>query len=427
MTTDAERLVVISTDGHCGAGVLDYKAYLESRFHDEFDEWAAAYRDGWTDIDVQVDPDVRLGFTSFETTLNWDSKRRLELMEEQGVVGEVLFPNTAPPFYPSAAIAAPGPRTAQEYDRRWAGVRAHNRWLADFCAETPGRRAGIAQLFLDDVDDAVAEIRWARDAGLQGVLLPGPHPLKMVNLYYPDYDPVWAVCQELDIPICTHGVLPVESPERTGMGGQLAGYIELPYFGRRQLMHLMVGGVFDRFPDLKLSATELTDASTTASWLAGLDAQIDFFNMYPEQFPFSAAAAQELHRKPSEYFASNIFLGGPLDILESVDAACPNLMFGVDLPHAEGTAPYTDLVLRLVVSRMSEAEQRAFLHERAAHVFGFDVTQLQSVADRVGPLVSEVTAPPEPDDLPRWPHDTRCFALSGIVGIQPEDKPAGAP
>ena len=43
--------------------------------------------------------------------------------------------------------------------RRWAGLQAHNRWLADFCSQAPGRRAGIAQIMLHDVDASVARDR----------------------------------------------------------------------------------------------------------------------------------------------------------------------------------------------------------------------------------------------------------------------------
>ena len=59
-----------------------------------------------------------------------------------GIAAEVVFPNTIPPFFPSGSLLAPMPSN-EEFDRRWAGLQAHNRWLADFCADTPGRRAGI--------------------------------------------------------------------------------------------------------------------------------------------------------------------------------------------------------------------------------------------------------------------------------------------
>ena len=93
---------------------------------------------------------------------NWDSERRLKETESQGVVAEVLFPNTVPPFFAQGNLTALEP-TAADYERRWAGLQAHNRWVADFCAAAPGRRAGLAQIFLNDVDDALAEVRWAKD------------------------------------------------------------------------------------------------------------------------------------------------------------------------------------------------------------------------------------------------------------------------
>ncbi len=110
---------------------------------------------------------------------NWDSTRRLRELEADGVVAEVIFPNTVPPFFPKSSLVAASRRApgAGDLERRWAGLRAHNRWLADFCADAPGRRAGICQIMLHDVEGAVAEIRWAAEHGLTGgVLLPGAPP-----------------------------------------------------------------------------------------------------------------------------------------------------------------------------------------------------------------------------------------------------------
>ena len=85
----------------------------------------------------------------------------------------MLFPNTVPPFFAQGNLTALEP-TAADYERRWAGLQAHNRWLADFCAAAPGRRAGLAQIFLNDVDDALAEVRWAKENMdvFGGILLP---------------------------------------------------------------------------------------------------------------------------------------------------------------------------------------------------------------------------------------------------------------
>lgn len=47
-----------------------------------------------------------------------------------GVVGEVIYPNTVPPFFPTH-ILFPRPSKADEYEHRLAGIRAHHRWLAN--------------------------------------------------------------------------------------------------------------------------------------------------------------------------------------------------------------------------------------------------------------------------------------------------------
>ncbi len=39
----ADRYTVISADCHAGADLLDYRPYLDKRYHDDFDVWAATY------------------------------------------------------------------------------------------------------------------------------------------------------------------------------------------------------------------------------------------------------------------------------------------------------------------------------------------------------------------------------------------------
>ena len=114
------RQVLISTDGHAGADLLGYKPYLERRWHDEFDAWAASFHDAWVEENDQDRPEnQRLGVASAGAPLNWDGPLRLEHLDDQGIAAEVLFPNTSAPFYPSGALTSPGPRTTDEFERRF--------------------------------------------------------------------------------------------------------------------------------------------------------------------------------------------------------------------------------------------------------------------------------------------------------------------
>lgn len=109
-----DRYTVISADCHAGADLLDYKPYLEKRHHDAFDAWAATYVNPYEDLLADT------------ADRNWNSERRLAEMEADGIVAEVVFPNTIPPFYPAASLMAPVP-TREEFAQRWAG-----------CARTTG-------------------------------------------------------------------------------------------------------------------------------------------------------------------------------------------------------------------------------------------------------------------------------------------------
>ena len=178
-TLSDQPYLVITADSHAGAAPELYGPYLEQQWQSDYQDWlkqaeqlAKMMREvmGSRSIGVDGDPD-EVGWR------NWDSKKRLAECEREGVVGEVVFPNTSPPFAPSMLSEFGEADVGADHKRRWAGIRAHNRWLADFCAEAPLQRAGIAQIFLPFVEESVKEIRWAHEHGLRGgILLPGAPP-----------------------------------------------------------------------------------------------------------------------------------------------------------------------------------------------------------------------------------------------------------
>ena len=130
---------------------------------------------------------------------------RIAELEADGQVAEVIFPNTVPPFFPTGALVA-RPPTDEDLDLRWAGLRAHNRWLADWCGPESWRRAGIAQVFLNDVDAAVAEAEWVTQSGLTGgILVPTiPDDCDIEPLYSQVYDPLWAMCEANGLVVNSH-------------------------------------------------------------------------------------------------------------------------------------------------------------------------------------------------------------------------------
>jgi predicted TIM-barrel fold metal-dependent hydrolase len=412
------RQIVISADGHAGADLLGYKPYLEKRHHEAFDAWAAGFHDPWAEeVEQQRPIDNRSGNASMLTTLNWDSEQRLAFLDSQGIAAEVLFPNTAPPFYPTGVLTAPGPRTAEEYELRWAGVRAHNRWLADFCGQAPERRAGFVQLFLDDIDAAVAEIRWAKEAGLRGVLLPGDHTLRMTNLYYPHLEPIWAVCEEVGLPVHRHAGFVTESMHEGGPASEIVSFVEIEFYTMRAIGHLILAGVFERHPDLTFVTTEIAGAAEIVPYLARIDGLLRFgLGAGTPMFEHIEGAVAALQRTPSEYFATNCYVGGPLDLRRARDAGLPNLMWGADIPHSEGCSPFTTEALRMMLADLQPDEIDELVAARAASVYGFDLDALRPIADRIGPTIDTLTTPLGDDEIPRYPEETCCTLFYRFPG-----------
>ena len=111
-----------------------------------------------------------------------------------------------PPFFPSFVLFAPPPKP-EDYQHRLAGIRAHNRWLVDFCHEFPTARAGIGQIFLNDMTTPWPTSDGSRSTDSEGVPFSNmPPDVKWVKpLYDPDYDRLWQVISDLDMPINVHG------------------------------------------------------------------------------------------------------------------------------------------------------------------------------------------------------------------------------
>ena len=120
---------------------------------------------------------------------------------------------------------------------------------------------------------------------------------------------------------------------------------------------------------------------------------------------------------PSDYFASNCYVGGPHDLRQARDAEIPNLMWGADIPHSEGTAPFTHEALRASLWDLPEAELDTLLATTAAKVYGFALDRLQLVAERVGPTVAELKTELPASARPKYPEETCCSVFREVLHV----------
>ena len=163
--------------------------------------------------------------------------------------------------------------TEGDLELRWAGLRAHNRWLADFCAAAPGRRLGIVQIMLHDVPAAVAEVEWAAEAGMTaGILLPGAPPARASSRSTRGSTTrSGGPARWRAFPSTTTAAAPCR-PSGTQDIDKVMFMLEVTWWAHRSLWHLIFAGVLERHPDLQFVFTEQGTA-----WIPETLGTLDFF------------------------------------------------------------------------------------------------------------------------------------------------------
>ena len=381
--------IVISADSHAGLPTELYRDYLEKKYHPQFDEFLKTRPQ-------QVEEIRRMGTSSedfakqwFEENEEgleggWDAERRNAEMDTDGITAEVIYPDADAVESRTCAPFGVGLGLSGDTDPELglAGARAHNRWLSELCSVSPERRVGVALIPITaEMDEVLAEIRRAKDSGLGAVMIPA---MWMNQLPYHDrkYDPVWALCEELKMPISTHS----GPADKDSYDDLLGIYVtEVVWWPARPLWFLLWAGVFDRFPGLRFGVTE-----AGCWWVPNLLWFWDrlYLGMKGAEKLGKKPFGDHINMKPSDYFDRNCFIGSSntkrREIGMRYEIGLDNMLWGNDFPHPEGTWPKSREWLQKTYHDVPIDETRRMIGEAAAEVFGFDLDALRPIADKIG-------------------------------------------
>lgn len=396
--------LLITADTHAGGSHEQYREYLEPKYREIFDDWRGGYKNP---------SQAHYGSKKMR---NWDYDIRTNDQNSQGVVGEVVFPNTVPPFFRKSIVTAQPPKP-DEYELVLAGIRAHNRWLKDFCDEDPDRRAGIGLILPNDLDEAIKDIEFIAEAGLRGgVLLPliPPDCTWLKPLYDPAWDKVFAAIQDHDLVMNQHSGQ--GSPDYgSSMVGEALWVTEVTWYCQAGWRHLIMSGVFEKFPKLKYILTE-----SGCAWVPAALAQMDRIHMGMARGAIGELnyGDQEwvLKEAPSAYASRNCYYGASFPSKADLDGidqvGVDRVLWGNDYPHYEGTFPYNLESLRLTFNDLSEDVRRKILGLNAADLYKFDVDKLMPLVREFGPTPDQVNAPLSKEDIPR---DSMCYLFQNAL------------
>ncbi|GAA0501172.1 amidohydrolase family protein [Pigmentiphaga daeguensis] len=258
-------------------------------------------------------------------------------------------------------LSQSGPGVQAELDTTLALRRAreNNDFLAERIARRPDRYAGFAMLPMHDPLEAARELeRCVKQLGFKGSLVNG-HTL---GRYYEgrEYDPFWERMQELDVPMYLHPIdpwkplhaldgAPVLAGASWGWGVETASHA----------LRMVFGGVFDRFPRLKVILGHMGEGLPFQRWR---------FDSRFAAYPYGVS----LQRRPSEYIGTNLLIttsgvcSHPTLVGAVGEMGVDAVMFSVDYPYesTEAAARFID------TAPLEPAQLEAICHGNAARILG---------------------------------------------------------
>ena len=285
----------------------------------------------------------------------WDPDARIGDQERDGVAAEIIYPTVG------MVLCNMG-----DIDLKRACFQAYNRWIATYCDRHPSRLLGCGQTAMRTPQEGIADLHEIKALGLRGVMLPGEPGTEDYDS--PVYDAFWEAAIELGLPLSFH-ILTGRS-ERT-RGPKMNAFLSIVR-GCQDIMGMLVlGGVFERHPDLKVVCVE-----ADAGWVPHFMYRMDHaYKRHRHWLP----AGQELTRLPSEWFAQNIYVTFQDDwtAFRHADSMnWHNLMWANDFPHSDSTWPWSQEMLAEQTKQLRPEQTRAILLDNTAGLYGIDVSTL---------------------------------------------------
>ena len=216
---------------------------------------------------------------------------------------------------------------------------AYHRYMREYCSAAPDRLKSLILAPAADVEWAVSEVKsLANESWVAAVapILPEGMPVD-----HPALDPLWEVMNEAHLPILHHSFTfePPYFPGYRDMWGNVvvARTAAHPWGAARLLSYLIVGRIFDRFPNINAGAAEVGHG-WLPHWLIRLG----------EMMNYVSGATPALEYKPIEYAQMGRFRCGaePFEGPEMTKACIDllgtgTLMHQSDYPHGEAHFPDT--------------------------------------------------------------------------------------
>jgi len=289
---------------------------------------------------------------------NFDGISQLQAMDKEGLDVAVLFP--------TRGLTVLGIDDLDP-DFATAVARAYNDWLHDFARTNPERMFGVTMIAPHDISGAVEEIcRTVQEYGFRGIFL-RPNHVNRRKWSDPYYDPLWAECEKLNLPVGFHEAGRVYLPQPAFFHicstFSMFNTFGFPFANMLACGDMIFGGVMERFPRLKVAFLE-----GNCSWVPWL-----LWRMGEYAETTGKAEYPYLTLSPLEYFQRQCY--GAVECDEITAKHIPeydledNMVFSTDYPHLDVKYPHAiETFLQLP---FSEQSKRKYLWDNCARLYNF--------------------------------------------------------
>ena len=363
------KYFMVSADGH----VQEPKDLWKSRLPEEFwhrlpgvtvDDSGDQFQktEGFRPLRIR---NIKMeGEDAFRNGSGKTPEERVSALALDGVDAEILFPNLGLTVW-----ATPDSKFSQMMCGAW------NDWAWETFGAYNDRLAPMAAIASGDIKGAIKEIERCAKLGFRGLSLPckpiwGPPNHEDLNYNLPDFDPLWACVQDVDLPITFHVSTGRDPRTSRGNGGAIINYAVHSLAPTMEpIANLCASGVLDRFPKLIFGSIE-----AGIGWVAWTLQALD--EAYKKHHMF---VRPKLKMLPSEYFRQNGFASFQEDKV-GLDLArehnlVNNFLWANDYPHHEGTWPHSPQAIERTMGILSEEERTKILGLNSARIFKFPIPE----------------------------------------------------
>ena len=366
---DAEKYLMISADTHANEPADLWTTRIEAKYRDRVPHVRIDEKgDRWSVVEGCRPTKIRIA-----AMVGQDQERngagatiqgRAADHKRDGIDAEIIFPNKG-----LAMWATPDPELAMAQCRVW------NDWAWEFYGPHNDTMSPMAALATGDLPGTLAEIERTAKMGFRGLTLPckpifGSHDVDDPNYNLPMYDPMWALIEEVNLPITFHISTGRDPRASKGMGGAVINYVSHSLTPTVEPMaNLCASGVLERFPKIQFALIECG-----IGWV-----------------PWALEAMDEAYRKhhfwvrpklqglPSDYFKQHgaaAFQEDPIGLALVEQCGLENnILWANDYPHHEGTWPHSAEAIERTMGGISDSTRAKALGLNANRMFNFNLPE----------------------------------------------------